>query len=82
MGDHADDMEVLDWVYEDMQEELEELADQGVWVMKDDTHIKITDMKNSHLLNTINYLDRKGDEYFIRLYRDQMIDEAIKRKLV
>lgn len=43
----------------DLLEDLE----HGIWTMKNGTKIKISAMKNSHLLNCINHIKRSMERY-------------------
>ena len=81
MGDHADDAAALAQCYEVYEEQLYDNLEKGVWTTKNGDEIKITDMADSHLLNTINYLDNKMADGIMLCFREAMLDEAIKRGL-
>lgn len=39
---------------------IEEAARQGIWITKDGTEIRVEDMTDRHLANTIAFLERKN----------------------
>lgn len=84
MGDHADDAEEQAWLHEFSMEEEEERALAGIWTTSTGEEIKIEDMDDRHLLNCINYLDRRDSQekdYIRSLYKANMLEEAISRSL-
>lgn len=42
---------------------LERLADEGIWQTKDGNRVKIENMSDSHLRNTINMLKRSKSDW-------------------
>ena len=63
----------------DGEEEVEELAEQGIWVTKDGEEISIKDMTAQHLVNALNFIRKKGDQFLLNLYEKQFEKEIHRR---
>ena len=56
-------------------------AESGIWTMKNDTCIAVTDMTNSHLINTYRLLERNNVMDMLLPWLIVMQKEIVKRKL-
>ena len=53
-------------------------ASRGIWRCKNGEEIRVTDMKDDHLLNAVRMIDRKGWEW---PYRSLLMEEVMRRDL-
>lgn len=85
----ADYYREQEWWLEDGQHDPEPITRDSVWVTKDRQHVPISEMTNSHLLNTIRVLRGKspsgttwsGDAVHRRGWLNAMANEAYSRGL-
>lgn len=56
-------------------------ADSGIWTMKNGTRIAVTDMTDSHLINTYRILEENNVMDMLLPWLVVMQKEIIKRKL-
>ena len=57
--------------------DLIDMADNTDWVMADGTEIEITKMKKSHVINTLNMIEREG-MYYVGGIRIQNLEAHVK----
>ena len=77
-------MQFMDWDdfnmwVESMEDSLVVLAEDGYWITADGDDIHISEMTTSHLFNALNFIRRKGDEFVLSLYEDQLREELNER---
>ena len=63
MSDTTDDMEIGAALYEAHLERIQEQVDKKLWQTRSGEVIKISNMGDSHLVNTIRLLRRKAEAW-------------------
>lgn len=69
-------------VYQSILDTYKNVGMNMVWVMKDDTEIKIKDMEDRHIQNCINMLKNKEKTHRRTAWIDVFEDVKIKRRKI
>ena len=78
MSDTTDDMEAGAGLYEAWLENQERKKEEKIWTMRDGTEILIKDMETSHIINSINMINRNC-EYGIKWILKEFNSELMRR---
>ncbi len=86
MGDIADyylDSMCKNLIYEGYDDDIEStpiLSNESIWTTREGKRIKIKDMEDAHLLNSIRMINRDTSTELDHVF-NVLCDEAIRRKL-